>query len=96
MRLRFAVLLAAAAMAAPQAQARDGRNGALAIGLAAGAFGGALLMNSTRPSRAVPMADDAVVEVEPPPRYAPTCHMERRRVWIDSESYTYKRVEICE
>jgi len=84
-------------MAAPQAEARSGRNGALAVGLAAGVVGGALLMNSTRSARAMPVAEDAEIEIERPrPRYVPTCRMERRRVWIDSESYTYKRVEVCE
>lgn len=96
MRIQFALVTVAALMVAPQAEARYGRNGALATGLAAGVVGGALLMNATRP-RAMPIADDAVIEVERPrPRYVPTCHMERRRVWIDSESYTYKRVEVCE
>jgi hypothetical protein len=97
MRIHFALLTAAAILVAPQAEARNGRHGALAVGLAAGVVGGALLMNSTRSARAMPVADDAIIEVERPrPRYVPTCHMERRRVWIDSESYTYKRVEVCE
>jgi hypothetical protein len=99
MRIKLALLLAAAVLAAaPQgAQARNGRNGALAVGLAAGVVGGALLMNSARPARAMPIAEDAEIEVERPrPRYVPTCRMERRRVWIDDESYTYKRVEVCE
>lgn len=97
MRLRFALLAAAGLLAAPQAaEARYGRNGALATGLAAGVVGGALLMNATRP-HAMPIAEDVEVEVERPrPRYVPTCHMERRRVWIDSDSYTYKRVEVCD
>lgn len=98
MRMRFALLaVAATLLAAPAAEARYGRNGALAAGVAAGVVGGALLMNSTRSAGAMPVADDAIIEVERPrPRYVPTCHMERRRVWIDSESYTYKRVEVCD
>jgi hypothetical protein len=99
MRIKFALLLAAAAMiAAPQAQAANGRNGALLGGVALGAVGAAVLMNGVRPARAAPIAEDAEYEVveRPRPRYVPTCRMERRRVFIDSESYTYKRVEVCE
>jgi hypothetical protein len=99
MRIKLALLLAALAMAAaPQAQARNGRNGALLGGLAIGAVGAAVLMNGVRPAHGAPIAEDAEYEVveRPRPRYVPTCRMERRRVWIDSESYTYKRVEVCE
>ena len=100
MRFKFALLLAAAILAAaPQgAQARNGRNGALLGGVALGAVGAAVLMNGIGPARGAPIAEDAEYEVveRPRPRYVPTCRMERRRVWIDSESYTYKRVEVCE
>jgi hypothetical protein len=98
MRIKFALLLAITALAcAPQAQAANGRNGALLGGVALGAVGAAVLMNGVRPSHAAPIAEDAEYEVERPrPRYVPTCRMERRRVFIDSESYTYKRVEVCE
>ncbi|WP_246155545.1 hypothetical protein [Rhabdaerophilum calidifontis] len=50
---------------------------------------------STTAPRAAPVVEEEVY-VRPAPRYVPTCRMERRRVWIDSESYTYRRVEVCE
>ncbi|MCA1953450.1 MAG: hypothetical protein LDL22_10450 [Hyphomicrobiales bacterium] len=95
MRLFRAVLILSAALAlAPAAEAAQGRNAALLGGLAVGAAGAAILLNN-RPARAAPVVEEEVY-VRPAPRYVPTCRMERRRVWIDSESYTYRRVEVCE
>lgn len=94
----FAALLAGAQPAA----AAQGRNGALIGGLAIGAAGAAILLNGTRPLRAAPPpvveVEDEEIIVERPRRvrYVPTCRMERRKVWLDEESYTYRRVEVCE
>jgi hypothetical protein len=85
--------LAAALSASQPARAAQGRNAALIGGLAIGAAGAAILLN--RPARAAPVVEEDIIE-RPAPRYVPTCRMERRRVWIDSESYTYRRVEVCE
>lgn len=92
--LAIAALAAAIATAHP-VQAAQGRNAMLFGGLAVGAAGAAILLNGTRPVRAAPIVEEEEVVYRPAPRYVPTCHMERRRVWIDSESYTYKRVEVC-
>lgn len=98
MRIEKSLVLAAAIVglvAATPAQAANGRNAMLFGGLAVGAAGAAVLMNGVRPVRAAPVVEEEVV-YRPAPRYVPSCHMERRKVWIDSESYTYKRVEVCE
>jgi hypothetical protein len=93
--LATSALVAIALASGHPAQAAQGRNTALFGGLAVGAAGAAILMNGMRPARAAPVVEEEVV-YRPAPRYVPTCHMERKRVWIDSESYTYKRVEVCE
>ncbi len=100
MRFATTIALATAALAAAlatahPARAAQGRNAALIGGLAIGAAGAAILLN--RPARAAPVLVEEEEMIErPAPRYVPTCRMERRRVWIDSESYTYRRVEVCE
>lgn len=91
-----AAVLAAAFASAQPVQAAQGRNGMLLGGLAIGAAGAAILLNGTRPVRAAPMIEEEEVVYRPAPRYVPTCRMERRRQWLDSESYTYRRVEVCE
>jgi len=98
MTIEKSLVLAAAIaglVAAAPAEAANGRNAMLFGGLAVGAAGAAILMNGTRPVRAAPVVEEEVV-YRPAPRYVPSCHMERRKVWIDSDSYTYKRVEVCE
>ncbi|WP_284178721.1 hypothetical protein [Rhabdaerophilum sp. SD176] len=99
MRFATTIALATAALAAAlatahPARAAQGRNAALIGGLAIGAAGAAILLN--RPARAAPVVVEEEYIERPAPRYVPTCRMERRRVWIDSESYTYRRVEVCE
>ncbi len=47
-------------------------------------------------SRAEPVVEEEVIVERRRPRYVPTCRMERKKVWIDDESYTYRRVEVCE
>lgn len=99
MRIEKSLLAAAALLgmvAAVPAEAANGRNAMLFGGLAVGAAGAAVLMNGVRPVRAAPVVEEEEVVYRPAPRYVPTCRMERRRHWIDSESYTYKRVEVCE
>lgn len=91
-----AALLALGLAAAQPVHAAQGRNAMLFGGLAVGAAGAAILMNGVRPARAAPVVEEEVIVERRAPRYVPTCHMERRRVWLDSESYTYKRVEVCE
>jgi hypothetical protein len=88
-----AALAGMVATAAP-AEARDGWNGAIAGGAAAGIIGGlavgAMLNSHPRPVYVEP----APVYVGP--RYVPECHVERRRVWLSPYDYTYRRVEICD
>lgn len=75
-------------------EAAQGRNGALAAGLAVGAAGAYFLMQG-RP-QAEPIVEEEVIVERRRPRYVPTCRMERKKVWLDEESYTYRRVEVCE
>jgi hypothetical protein len=102
----FAVLAATAA--APQAaQARDGVGAAILGGAAAGVLGGVAAGAIINGAQAAPPP----VYVPPPPRRVyveeptetvvvhrrgPVCHFERRKVWLDDESFTYRRVEVCE
>ncbi len=88
----FAILSAAIT----PVEAANGRNAMLFGGLAVGAAGAAILLNGTRPVRAAPVIEEEEVVYRPAPRYVPTCRMERRKQWLDSESYTYRRVEVCE
>ena len=92
----ISAVLASTLVASRPAQAANGRNAMLFGGLAVGAAGAAILMNGARPVRAAPIIEEEEVVYRPAPRYVPTCRMERRRHWIDSESYTYRRVEVCE
>ncbi|SFV01430.1 hypothetical protein SAMN02799631_03821 [Methylobacterium sp. 174MFSha1.1] len=95
--------------AAPQAQARDNVGAAIIGGAAAGVLGGVAagaIMNGMQPPPPPPPAyavpPPRRVYVEEPetvivrPRRGPICHFERRKVWLDDESFTYKRVEVCE
>ncbi|PPD16655.1 MAG: hypothetical protein CTY25_01580 [Methylobacterium sp.] len=76
-------------------QAAQGRNAAAAAGLAVGAAGAYLLLQGR--SQAQPVVEEEEVLVERRrPRYVPTCHLERKKVWLDEETYTYRRVEVCE
>ncbi len=107
--LVLAAGLAGAALLPHQATARDGVNGAL-IGGAAGVLGGLAVGSMLNGAQAAPPPAYAPppprrVYVEPETtetvivherRRGPVCHMERRKVWLDSEEYTYKRVEVCE
>ncbi|WP_438344540.1 hypothetical protein [Methylorubrum populi] len=98
-----ASLLGAALLSAAPAQARDGRNGALIGGAAAGVIGGlavGALLNGAAPPPPPPArrvyVEEEPVYVAPPPRRGPICHYERRKVWLDEVEFTYRRVEVCE
>jgi hypothetical protein len=66
--------------------------GGLLGGLAAGA-----IINSTRPHYYPPVAEPAPVYAAPPePVYVPTCHIVRRKVWLDDYAYTFRRERVCE
>jgi hypothetical protein len=45
--------------------------------------------------RYVEEEEEVVVRRRAPARYVPTCHTERRKVWLDNDEYTYKQVEVC-
>ncbi len=93
--------------AIPPAQARDEVGAAIIGGAAAGILGGVAagaLMNGMQPPpppaygppppRRVYVEEPETVIVHR--RRGPICHFERRKVWLDDESFTYKRVEVCE
>ncbi len=95
----------ALAIAAAPASARDGQNGAIIGGLAAGVVGGvvgsALVNGANNPPPPPEYRPRRVVVEEPEPviireRRGPICHYERRKVWLDDENFTFKRVEVCE
>ncbi|GJE76487.1 MULTISPECIES: hypothetical protein [Methylorubrum] len=100
----YAALLAAALVSTAPASARDGRNGALIGGAAAGVVGGlalGALLNGAPPPPPRPAPRPVYVEEEPiyvapPPRRGPICHYERRKQWLNEDEYTYKKVEVCE
>ncbi|ACL55739.1 hypothetical protein [Methylobacterium nodulans] len=104
-----AALAAVLAATAPQAaSARDGVGAAILGGAAAGVLGGVAAGAIINGAQAAPPPP---VYVAPPPRRVyvedpgetvivrrrgPVCHFERRKVWLDDESFTYRRVEVCE
>ena len=88
---------AVAISASLPAQAYDGRNGLFFGGAGAGLIGGLALgsiLAQPRPVYAQPIYGEPVYRQAP--RYVPTCHLERRRVWISAQEYTYRRVEVCD
>ncbi len=92
-----AAALAAMSASSVPAQARDGFNGAILGGAAAGVAGGLVagaIINNNRPAPVY--ADEEPVYAAPRPRYVRDCHMERRQVWLSRDEYTYRRVEVCE
>lgn len=90
------------------ASARDGQNGAIIGGLAAGVVGGmvgsAIVNGANNPPPPPPpeyRPRRVLVEEEPETvivreRRGPICHYERRKVWLDDENFTFKRVQVCE
>lgn len=109
--LGFSLALASSLLVSG-AEAAQGRKKALVTGLAIGAAGaaGAALLLGNNPAAAEPPPqrlapevgiqgaeeDDIIVERPRRSRYVPTCHIERKKVWLDEETYTYKKVEVCE
>ncbi len=92
-----AAALATIAATSVPAQARDGVNGALIGGAAAGVVGGlaiGAMMNNRAPAPVY--AEEEPVYAAPRPHYVRSCHMERRQVWLNRDEYTYRRVEVCD
>ncbi|MGL5447337.1 MAG: hypothetical protein ACRDBL_08525 [Rhabdaerophilum sp.] len=100
MRYHLSALVAGLAVAfailsTNPSDAAQGRKGALGAGLALGAAGAYFLLQGSPQAAPIVEEEDVIIERRRP-RYEPTCHMERRRVWLDRETYTYRRVEVCE
>ncbi len=104
-RIGLCAALVGAALVAAPASARDGRNGALLGGAAAGVVGGLALgamLNSPPPPPAPYRPRPVYEEEEAPPVYVrprppgPVCHYERRKEWLNDLEFTYRRVEVCE
>jgi hypothetical protein len=93
--LAAGLAVAFAILSANPSEAAQGRNGALGAGLALGAAGAYFLMQGRSQAAPIVEEEEDVVYERRRPRYEPTCHMERRRVWLDEDSYTYRRVEVC-
>ncbi len=101
--LSAATLLSALPLASAEAQWYPRRNhtgDAIAGGVVGGLLGGlaaGAIINSTQPRAYYPpVAAPAPVYVEPEPVYVPTCHVVRRRVWLDDYAYTYRRERVCD
>jgi len=80
---------------------------AIAGGVVGGVIGGlaaGAIINSGRPRVYYPPVEEpapvyvrpAPVYVEPEPYYVPTCHMVRRKVWLDEYAYTFRRERVCD
>jgi hypothetical protein len=115
--LTAATLLSALPLASAEAQyyphRRHHGGEALAGGVIGGVIGGlaaGAIINSSRPSYAVPVYEEpAPVYVRPRPFYrsyepvhaqpdvefVPVCHTERQRVWLDRYTYTHRTVRVC-
>ncbi|MGL4242859.1 MAG: hypothetical protein ACRCTI_17235 [Beijerinckiaceae bacterium] len=100
-------ILSAAPVTSAEAQyyyRRPNHGAALAGGIAGGVLGGlaaGAIISATRPGPVY--AAPAPVYVEPPPVYAapepvyvPSCHIVRRKVWLDDYAYTYRRERVCD
>jgi hypothetical protein len=101
--LSAAALLSALPLASAEAQWYPRRNNAgeaIAGGVVGGLLGGlaaGAIINSTQPRPYYPpVAAPAPIYVEPEPVYVPTCHVVRRRVWLDDYAFTYRRERVCD
>jgi hypothetical protein len=95
-----AALLSAAPVGSAEAQYYHRRHApghAIAGGIAGGILGGlaaGAIISATRPGPVY--AAPAPVYVEPEPVYVPTCHIVRRKVWLDDYAYTFRRERVCD
>jgi hypothetical protein len=95
-----AAILSAAPVGSAEAQyyyRRANPGAAIAGGIAGGVLGGlaaGALLNAARPAPVY--AAPAPVYVEPEPVYVPTCHIVRRKVWLDDYAYTFRRERVCD
>jgi hypothetical protein len=107
--LAAATLFSALPLAGAEAQyypypRRNHTGEALAGGVVGGVLGGlaaGALLNAGRPAPVyAPPAvyAPAPVYVQPGPVYeeVQTCHIVRRKVWIDDFAYTYRRERVCD
>jgi hypothetical protein len=103
--LAAATLLSALPLTSAEAQwypRRDRTGEAVAGGVVGGLLGGlaaGAIINSTRPAYYPPApvyVAPAPVYVEPAPEYVPSCHVVRRKVWLDDYAYTYRRERVCD
>jgi hypothetical protein len=102
--LAGATLLSSLPLSSAEAQyypyRRNHTGEALAGGLLGGVVGGlaaGAILNSGQPRVYYPpVAAPAPVYMEPEPVYVPTCHIVRRKVWIDPYAYTYRRERVCD
>ena len=95
--LAVAVALAAPVALSVPAAAKDGRNAAMVGGAAAaGVIGGlaaGALLGAAPPPPPPPRVVAPVREIE---EDDPVCRIERHKVWLDEDNYTYRRVEVCD
>jgi hypothetical protein len=101
--LAAATLLAALPLSSAEAQWYPRRNHtgeAIAGGVVGGVIGGlaaGAIINSGQPRVYYPpVAEPAPVYVEPEPHYVPSCYIVRRKVWLDSYAYTFRRERVCD
>lgn len=100
--LAAATLLSALPLASAEAQyypRRHHAGEAIAGGVVGGLLGGlaaGAIISAGRPSYYPPVAAPAPVYVEPEPVYVPTCHIVRRKVWLDDYAYSFRRERVCE
>jgi MFS family permease len=99
--LGAAALLAAISPAEAQHHPRRHAGQAVAGGVIGGLLGGlaaGAIIGAGRPGYYhPPVAEPAPVYLAPPePVYVPTCHIVRRKVWLDDYAYTFRRERVCE
>jgi hypothetical protein len=73
--------------------------GGIAGGLLGGLAAGAIISATRAPVYAAPgpvYVDEPPVYAAPEPVYVPTCHIVRRKVWIDDYAWTFRRERVCE